>query len=59
MVECFHDNMILRKEFKVGQKVLLFNSRLKLIAHIVEIIVRPISSKSMGTNSSHLKRVQQ
>ncbi|RDY01817.1 hypothetical protein CR513_14809, partial [Mucuna pruriens] len=31
-VKCFHDNMILRKEFKVGQKVLLFNSRLKLIA---------------------------
>ncbi|RDX84244.1 putative mitochondrial protein, partial [Mucuna pruriens] len=30
-VKGFHDNMILRKEFKVGQKVLLFNSRLKLI----------------------------
>ena len=31
-VKKFHDNMILRKEFQVGQKVLLFNSRLKLIA---------------------------
>ncbi|RDX80674.1 hypothetical protein CR513_38740, partial [Mucuna pruriens] len=30
-VKRFHDNMILRKEFKVGQKVLLFNSHLKLI----------------------------
>ncbi|RDX97817.1 hypothetical protein CR513_19366, partial [Mucuna pruriens] len=29
-VKHFHDNMILRKEFK-GQKMLLFNSRLKLI----------------------------
>ncbi|RDX61506.1 hypothetical protein CR513_60259, partial [Mucuna pruriens] len=31
-VKHFHDNRILRKEFSVGQKVLLFNSRLKLIA---------------------------
>ncbi|RDX67514.1 hypothetical protein CR513_53600, partial [Mucuna pruriens] len=31
-VKRFHDIMILRKEFKVGQRVLLFNSRLKLIA---------------------------
>ncbi|RDX71223.1 hypothetical protein CR513_49460, partial [Mucuna pruriens] len=30
-VKQFHDNKILRKEFRVGQKVLLFNSRLKLI----------------------------
>ncbi|RDX61622.1 hypothetical protein CR513_60131, partial [Mucuna pruriens] len=30
-VKCFHDNMILRKEFKLDQKVLLFNSYLKLI----------------------------
>ncbi|RDX96151.1 hypothetical protein CR513_21224, partial [Mucuna pruriens] len=28
----FHDRQILRKEFRVSQKVLLFNSRLKLIA---------------------------
>jgi len=27
----FHDSRILRKEFHIGQKVLLFNSRLKLI----------------------------
>ncbi|RDX70289.1 hypothetical protein CR513_50490, partial [Mucuna pruriens] len=31
-VKKFHDQQILRKEFRVGQKVLLFNSRLKLIA---------------------------
>ncbi|RDY11489.1 hypothetical protein CR513_03833, partial [Mucuna pruriens] len=31
-VKKFHDQQILRKEFEVGQKVLLFNSRLKLIA---------------------------
>ncbi|RDX86025.1 pol, partial [Mucuna pruriens] len=30
-VKKFHDNRILRKEFKIGQKVLLFHSRLKLI----------------------------
>ncbi|RDX77052.1 hypothetical protein CR513_42887, partial [Mucuna pruriens] len=30
-VKQFHDSQILRKEFRVGQKVLLFNSRLKLI----------------------------
>ncbi|RDY13929.1 hypothetical protein CR513_01079, partial [Mucuna pruriens] len=31
-VKKFHDQQILRKEFQVGQKVLLFNSLLKLIA---------------------------
>ncbi|XP_027342384.1 uncharacterized protein LOC113855101 [Abrus precatorius] len=31
-VRRFHDTHILRKEFSIGQKVLLFNSRLKLIA---------------------------
>ena len=31
-VKRFHDSLIGRKEFSVGQKVLLFNSRLKLIA---------------------------
>ncbi|RDX83651.1 hypothetical protein CR513_35418, partial [Mucuna pruriens] len=30
-VKQFHDNQILRKEFKVSQKVFLFHSRLKLI----------------------------
>ncbi|RDX98636.1 hypothetical protein CR513_18425, partial [Mucuna pruriens] len=34
-VKKFHDQQILRKEFRVDQKVLLFNSRLKLI--IVEL----------------------
>ncbi|CAL9005043.1 unnamed protein product [Prunus brigantina] len=28
--KAFHDSQILRKEFQLGQKVLLFNSRLKL-----------------------------
>ncbi|RDY13890.1 hypothetical protein CR513_01122, partial [Mucuna pruriens] len=31
-VKKFHDQKILRKDFSIGQKVLLFNSRLKLIA---------------------------
>ncbi|RDX99228.1 hypothetical protein CR513_17749, partial [Mucuna pruriens] len=31
-VKKFHDQQILRKDFHVGQKVLVFNSRLKLIA---------------------------
>ncbi|RDX76397.1 hypothetical protein CR513_43619, partial [Mucuna pruriens] len=31
-VKQFHDQQILRKEFRVDQKVLMFNSRLKLIA---------------------------
>ncbi|RDX90593.1 hypothetical protein CR513_27520, partial [Mucuna pruriens] len=31
-VKKFHDQKIVRKDFHVGQKVLLFNSRLKLIA---------------------------
>ncbi|RDX87327.1 hypothetical protein CR513_31210, partial [Mucuna pruriens] len=31
-VKKFHDQQILRKDLRVGQKVLLFNSRLKLIA---------------------------
>ncbi|RDX90372.1 hypothetical protein CR513_27779, partial [Mucuna pruriens] len=30
-VKQFHDQQILRKEFQIGQKVLLFNSCLKLI----------------------------
>ncbi|RDY00617.1 hypothetical protein CR513_16185, partial [Mucuna pruriens] len=30
-VKCFDDNMILKNEFKVSQKVLLFNSHLKII----------------------------
>ncbi|RDX76895.1 hypothetical protein CR513_43064, partial [Mucuna pruriens] len=31
-VKKFHDQTILRKDFHIGQKVLLFNSRLKLTA---------------------------
>ncbi|RDX60335.1 Retrovirus-related Pol polyprotein, partial [Mucuna pruriens] len=31
-VKKFHDQKILHKDFRIGQKVLLFNSRLKLIA---------------------------
>ncbi|RDY03778.1 hypothetical protein CR513_12594, partial [Mucuna pruriens] len=31
-VKKFHDQKILRKDLHIGQKVLLFNSRLKLIA---------------------------
>ncbi|RDX85609.1 hypothetical protein CR513_33179, partial [Mucuna pruriens] len=34
-IKCFHDSRILRKEFKVGQKVLLFHTKLKLI--VVEV----------------------
>ncbi|RDX90733.1 hypothetical protein CR513_27373, partial [Mucuna pruriens] len=42
-IKQFHDNRILRKEFKVGQKLFLFNSRLKLIvAHY-----KPKSQKTM------------
>nr|GMC66596.1 Retrovirus-related Pol polyprotein from transposon TNT 1-94 [Ipomoea batatas] len=33
----FHDNMILRKSFEVGQIVLLYNSRLKLMPEIKSI----------------------
>ena len=29
-MKVFHDKMISRKEFKVGQKVLLYHSRLRL-----------------------------
>ncbi|RDY09959.1 hypothetical protein CR513_05590, partial [Mucuna pruriens] len=42
-VKQFHDSQILRKEFQVGQKMLLFNSHLKLI--IVEL-------KDEATNST-------
>ncbi|WVZ01381.1 hypothetical protein V8G54_027450 [Vigna mungo] len=31
-VKRFHDRSILRKEFSIGQKVLLYNSKMKLIA---------------------------
>ncbi|RDX89976.1 hypothetical protein CR513_28234, partial [Mucuna pruriens] len=37
-VKQFHDRRILRKEFQVGQKVLLFYSRLKLIKLIAGML---------------------
>ncbi|XP_075507415.1 uncharacterized protein LOC142544241 [Primulina tabacum] len=39
----FHDNAILRKQFSVGQKVLLYNSRLKLM---------PVEIKSLDTDKT-------
>ena len=39
--KAFHDKMILRKHFSVGQKVLLFHSRLKLF---------PVEIQSLKTN---------
>ena len=30
--KAFHDKMLMRKEFSVGQKVLLYNSRIKLMS---------------------------
>ncbi|XP_027356825.1 uncharacterized protein LOC113866135 [Abrus precatorius] len=32
-----HDKMLLRKEFSIGQKMLLYNSRLKLFSEILEL----------------------
>ncbi|RDX72052.1 hypothetical protein CR513_48520, partial [Mucuna pruriens] len=40
-VKQFHDNQILRKKFKVSQKVLLFHSCLKLIADFVDRLRKP------------------
>ncbi|KAH9659001.1 hypothetical protein KPL70_023696 [Citrus sinensis] len=48
----FHDRMILRKEFSVGQKVLLFHSKLKLFP--VEI-QSPTYNKVFKVNSHRLK----
>ncbi|KAH9648339.1 hypothetical protein KPL70_025542 [Citrus sinensis] len=48
----FHDRMILRKEFSVGQKVLLFHSKLKLFP--VEIR-SPTSDKVFKVNGHRLK----
>ncbi|KAH9648757.1 hypothetical protein KPL70_025723 [Citrus sinensis] len=47
-----HDTMILRKEFSVGQKVLLFHSKLKLFS--VEIR-SPTSDKVFKVNGHRLK----
>ncbi|KAH9669749.1 DUF4220 domain-containing protein [Citrus sinensis] len=48
----FHDRMILRKEFSVGQKVLLFHSKLKLFP--VEIR-SPTSDRVLKVNGHRLK----
>ncbi|RDX86068.1 hypothetical protein CR513_32645, partial [Mucuna pruriens] len=48
----FHDSQILRKEFRVGQKVLWFNSRLKLIA--VEL-KDEITNSTFQVNGHQLK----
>ncbi|XP_027348029.1 uncharacterized protein LOC113859458 [Abrus precatorius] len=55
-VRRFHDTYILRKEFSVGQKVLLFNSRLKLIA--VEI-QDEATSRTFKVNGHQLKLFQE
>ncbi|XP_031247651.1 uncharacterized protein LOC116105359 [Pistacia vera] len=44
--KAFHDRMISRKEFKVGQKVLLYNSQLRLF---------PVTSKVFKVNGHRLK----
>ncbi|RDX78584.1 hypothetical protein CR513_41116, partial [Mucuna pruriens] len=51
-VKKFHDQNILRKDLHIGQKVLLFNSRLKLIA------AKTAPSRSMGIKSNHSMKVQ-
>ncbi|XP_027356742.1 uncharacterized protein LOC113866050 [Abrus precatorius] len=55
-VRRFHDIHILRKEFSVGQKVLLFNSRLKLIT--VEI-QDEATSRTFKVNGHQLKLFQE
>ncbi|RDY12234.1 gag-pol, partial [Mucuna pruriens] len=68
-VKKFHDQKILRKDLHIGQKVLLFNSRLKLIAGKLRsrwdgpfysskrnILTAP--SRSTGIKSNHSTKVQ-
>ncbi|RDX89670.1 hypothetical protein CR513_28581, partial [Mucuna pruriens] len=50
-VKQFHDKHILRKEFQVSQKVLLFNSRLKFIVVEIKMKLQIAPSRSMGINS--------
>ncbi|RDY13055.1 Retrovirus-related Pol polyprotein, partial [Mucuna pruriens] len=73
-VKKFHDQKILRKDFHVGQKVLVFNSRLKLIADGTDILlsltyfpmveynckmsIAATPFRSMGIRSSHSLKVQ-
>ncbi|RDY00453.1 hypothetical protein CR513_16366, partial [Mucuna pruriens] len=47
-VKKFHDQKILRKDFHVGQKVLMFNSRLKLIAECQNWMVEENLITSQG-----------
>ncbi|RDX82600.1 hypothetical protein CR513_36592, partial [Mucuna pruriens] len=72
-VKQFHDRQILRKEFQVGQKVLLFNSQLKLMQlssipnrmnHLLLLMSFPMvmkiqttPSRSMGTRSNSSMKV--
>ncbi|XP_027364502.1 uncharacterized protein LOC113871604 [Abrus precatorius] len=51
-VRRFHDTHILRKEFFVGEKVLLFNFRLKLIAFEIQ---DEATSKAFKVNGHQLK----
>ncbi|RDX96229.1 Retrovirus-related Pol polyprotein from transposon opus, partial [Mucuna pruriens] len=51
-VKQFPDSRILRKEFKVGQKVILFHSRLKLIAVKVQ---NEANNKTFQVNGHQLK----
>ncbi|XP_006580749.1 uncharacterized protein LOC114411192 [Glycine soja] len=51
-VKRIHDSRILRKEFHIGQKVLLFNSHLKLI--FVEI-KNEVTGKEFNVNGHQLK----
>ncbi|RDX74711.1 hypothetical protein CR513_45507, partial [Mucuna pruriens] len=67
--QIFHDQKILRKELHVGQKVLLFNSRLKLIAgklrsrwdrpfYNYKMNTTATPSRSMGIRSNHSTKAQ-
>ncbi|RDX81003.1 hypothetical protein CR513_38377, partial [Mucuna pruriens] len=49
-VKQFHDHQILRKELKVSQKVLLFNSRLKIIANKLLELQDEASNKIFQVN---------
>ncbi|RDY05724.1 hypothetical protein CR513_10404, partial [Mucuna pruriens] len=54
-VKQFHDHQILRKEFHVCQKVLLFKSRLRLIADKLRSKPKPSRPKSSRPKSSRPK----
>ncbi|XP_010248054.1 PREDICTED: uncharacterized protein LOC104590982 [Nelumbo nucifera] len=50
--KAFHDKMISRKEFKVGQKVLLYHSRLRLFTVEIQSLA---TSKAFKVNGHRLK----